>query len=182
MDWYLYAKLGHIVFAALWLGGGVAMILLGIAAAMARDDAKLVGVVLQVVYLSERFFIPSSLLTVIFGAVMVWMAHSFTTLWIVLGLVGFAATFVTGVGIIKPAADKVAAMVRESGPTPAAAALCRRILRTSVFDYVMILMVVAIMVLKPAAENTVLLATMAGIVLLAGLALFAGGRRAAVAA
>ncbi len=182
MDWYLYAKLGHIVFAALWIGGGVAMIVLGLAAAMANDDNRLIGVIQQVVFLSERFFIPSSLLTVILGAIMVWLGHSFADLWILLGLAGFAATFVTGVAIIKPAADGVAKMVRDGGNTPAAAALCRRILRVSVFDYVMIVLVVAIMVIKPTAADQVTLAVMAAVLLFAGLAIFARPRGRRVAA
>src|SRR5688572_5087117 len=126
MDWYLYSKLLHITFATLWFGGGVCMIVLGWAALRARDDSELVRVVRQVVYLSERFFIPSSLLTVIFGAIMAWLTQGFGDLWIILGLVGFAITFATGVFLIKPMAEQVTAMVKTDGATPAAAAACRR--------------------------------------------------------
>jgi hypothetical protein len=39
---------------------------------------------------------------------------AFDFLWIVLGLVGFAATFVTGLFMIKPASERIgAAMARE---------------------------------------------------------------------
>jgi uncharacterized membrane protein len=181
MDWYLYTKLFHIVFAAFWIGGGVAMILLGAAAAFANDDRQLVRVVQQVVFLSERFFIPSSLLTVILGAAMVWMAHSFSDLWIVLGLAGFAATFVTGVAIIRPMAVRVASIVAGQGETPEAAALCRRILRTACFDYIAILLVAAVMVLKPTADDVALLSTFAAI-LVASAIWFIGLPRRAVAA
>jgi uncharacterized membrane protein len=182
MDLYPYAKLLHIVFAAFWIGGGIAMILLGFAAARARDDDRLVRVVLQVVWLSERLFIPSSLLTVIFGATMVWLAHSFTDLWIVLGLGGFVATFVTGVFIIKPMADKVAATFKAEGSSPAAAAISRRILRTAVFDYTAILLVVVVMVFKPTAADTGLLAVMATILIASGLACLTPPRATAKAA
>jgi hypothetical protein len=182
MDWYLYAKLLHIVFATFWIGGGMAMILLGIAAAIARDDDRLIHVVQQVVFLAERMFIPSSVLTVIFGATMAWMIQGFGELWIILGLAGFAATFCTGVFLIKPASDRVAAMVAKDGRTPAAAAICRHILRISIFDYVMILLVVVVMVLKPTGDDTILLGVMAAILAIGALLAFGGWRGGASAA
>lgn len=178
MEFYPYAKLLHILFAALWIGGGVAMIMLGLAAAHARDDDRLVRVVLQVVWLAERLFVPSSLLTFVFGALMVWLAHSFRELWILLGMAGFAATFVTGVFIIKPMADRVAAIAVTEGASPAAAALARRILRTSVFDYVAIVLVATVMVLKPTATDVALLVLMGAILAVAGLICLVGPRRA----
>jgi uncharacterized membrane protein len=181
MDWYLYSKLLHITFATLWFGGGVCMIVLGWAALRARDDSDLVRVVRQVVYLSERFFIPSSLLTVIFGAVMAWLIDGFGELWIILGLVGFGITFATGVLIIKPMADRVAAMVRQEAAMAAMAALCRRILYTSTFDFVVIFLVVAVMVLKPSYEDIVTLAVLAVILVGSGF-WFLGTQRRAVAA
>lgn len=181
MDAYSLAKLLHLVAASFWIGGGVAMILLGLAASRARDDQRLVQVVLQVVWLSERFFIPSSILTVIFGATMVWFAHSFDDLWIVLGLGGFALTFVTGVFIIKPMAEKVAATFAAEGASAAAAALSRRILRTAIFDYTAILLVVVVMVLKPDATDLGTLTTLAVILLLAGAICLPQPRRAAAA-
>jgi uncharacterized membrane protein len=181
MDAYALAKLLHIVAASFWIGGGVAMILLGLAASRARDDQRLVQVVLQVVWLSERFFIPSSILTVIFGAAMVWLAHSFADLWIQLGLAGFALTFVTGVSIIRPMAVKVAATFAAEGASPGAAALSRRILRTAVFDYTTILLVVAVMVLKPAATDFGMLTTLAAVLLVAAGICLVPPRRQAVA-
>ncbi len=178
MEFYPYAKFLHILFAALWIGGGVAMIMLGIAAARARDDGRLVSVVLQVVWLAERLFIPASVLAVTFGIVMVFLAHSFRELWILLGLAGFAATFVTGVFIIKPMAEKVAAIAAAEGASPAAAALGRRILRTSVFDYVAIVLVAAVMVLKPTAADVGLLLAMGAILVGAGFVCLIRPRRA----
>lgn len=178
MDFYLFAKFLHILSAAVWIGGGIAMIMLGIAAARARDDDRLVRVVLQVVWLAERLFIPASVLTVTFGVVMVFLAHSFRELWILLGLAGFAATFVTGVFIIKPMAEKVAAIAAAEGASPGAAALGRRILRTSVFDYVAIVLVAAVMVLKPAADDVGLLLAMGAILVAAGFVCLVRPRRA----
>ena len=46
-------------------------------------------------------------------------AWSFDQLWIVLGLVGFATTFCTGLFLLKPTTDRIAAqMERDGGMTP----------------------------------------------------------------
>ncbi len=182
MDAYPYLKFLHVVFASLWLGGGIAMIVLGLAAMRARDDQRLVQVVLQVVWLADRLFVPASLLTLVFGVAMAWMAWSFLDLWIVLGLAGFLATFVTGVFVIKPMTERVAAIVAAEGATAPAVALGRRILRTAVFDYTAIVLVVAVMVLKPAAGDVLLLGIMAATLLVAATVCLVPPRGAAASA
>jgi hypothetical protein len=61
--------------------------------------------------LATRLFIPASLTVVVFGIALVIEsdAWTFEYLWIVLGLVGFAATFVTGLFMIKPASERIGA-------------------------------------------------------------------------
>ena len=174
MDWYSAAKLLHIVFAMVWFGGGMAMIVLGWSALRSRDDGAFVHVVRQVVFLAERVFVPASLLTLVFGIVMAWLVHGFRDLWIILGLVGFAATFMTGVFVIKPMAERVAATKAVTPETPA---LCRRIIETSSFDYVVIFLVIAVMVLKPTAADVAVLGAMAAILAASGLWFIATLRR-----
>ena len=50
----------------------------------------MVAIVLKVAYLGPRFFVPSGLSTLVFGAVSVWLGQSWNQLWILLGLIGFA--------------------------------------------------------------------------------------------
>jgi uncharacterized membrane protein len=182
MDFYIYAKFFHIAFAIIWIGGGVCLMVLAIVASRAGNDEALVHVIQNVMYLGNRMFVPSALMTLLLGIVMVVIGGSFSDLWIILGLAGFAATFLTGTFILQPAADRIGAMIAESGVTPAVAGECRELIRKAKFDYVMLFLVVAVMVLKPAAEDTVLLATMAAIILFAALAFLAPRRRPAQAA
>ena len=70
--------------------------------------------------------------------------------WIVAGLVGYAITFVTGVGVLSPMAKDVTALTEEKGPThPETVAAITRILQIARIDVAMLLLVVVDMVTKP---------------------------------
>jgi uncharacterized membrane protein len=170
MDWYSISKFLHIVSATIWLGGGLGMTLLAIRADRAGDDADLVKVIQNVVYLTPRFIIPASLSTLVFGVVMVLLGHRFADLWIVLGLAGFAVTFGIGVGLIKPVTDRLAGIIAQEGLTPAAIAQAKRLLQIVKFDMVLLYSIVGIMVLKPTPDDTGLLAILAVILCAAAVA------------
>jgi hypothetical protein len=76
--------------------------------------------------------------------------YNFSDTWILLALVGFAATFVTGAFFIGPTAGRIATLMETEGPTsPAVQAGIRRIFLVSRIDQVVLLLVVADMVFKP---------------------------------
>jgi hypothetical protein len=118
---------------------------------------------------------------VIFGIALVIEsdAWSFDSLWIVLGLVGFAATFVTGLFMIKPASERIgAAMEREGGRlTPALRTDIRKLIVMSRLDYVVLFLVIADMVIKPTGEDAAVLIAMA-LIAIAGVAYIVMGLRA----
>jgi uncharacterized membrane protein len=165
-------KFIHVSAAIVWLGAGVMIQVLAARAQRARDDEYLRNVFNDAGALSKFLFIPASLVTVVFGILMVadgpW---GFDMLWIVLGLVGFAATAFTGAVILGPRAEKAAARVeQEGGMSPSIAAEMRRVLMLARVDSVVLFLVVADMVIKPTGDDTGLLVAMAAI-LLAGIAL-----------
>jgi hypothetical protein len=70
--------------------------------------------------------------------------------WVVAGLVGYALTFATGIGVLSPLAKKVDASMREKGPAaPETQAAIKRILLVARFDIAVLVLVVADMVTKP---------------------------------
>ena len=76
----------------------------------------------------------------------------FTDTWIVLGLLGYAATFVTGMFVIRPRADRLAAVTASEGPTSATAQdLIAQLFAISRIDQVVLVLVIAVMVFKPGA-------------------------------
>jgi hypothetical protein len=77
---------------------------------------------------------------------------NFTDTWIVLGLIGIAATIVTGVGFLGPESERLGKAFVERGPSdPEIGRRISRILVISRVDLVVLILVVADMVFKPGA-------------------------------
>jgi uncharacterized membrane protein len=165
-------KFVHVTAAIVWLGAGVLIQVLAARAQSTRDDDYLRRLFRDAGGLAKVLFIPSSLVVVVFGILMVvdgpW---DFEPLWIVLGLCGYAATFVTGAFILGPRAEKTAERFeREGVMSQSIATEMRRVLLYARIDTVVLFLVVADMVIKPTGDDTGVLVVMAAI-LLGGIAL-----------
>jgi hypothetical protein len=142
----------------------------GLLAGRAKNEDAQMTIIRQTAGLAMNWFIPASLGTVIFGAVTATLGNMWSDAWVILGLLGFAATFATGNFLIRPAADAIAKAESE-GRRAEALASGNRMLQVAKFDYVMLFTVIADMVFKPQWSDVVLLVVMA-VVLAAGAALF----------
>jgi uncharacterized membrane protein len=152
----------HVSSAIVWVGAGLLMSVLELRASRSGDPAAMGRIGGDNEWLAPRLFIPSSLLTLLFGILLVadgpW---TIGTLWIDLGLAGYALTFATGIGVLKPTAEKLKAAVERDGPgTAEAARLGHRLTLVSRLDLVVLFAVVAVMASKPASEDT---GTLAGL-------------------
>jgi uncharacterized membrane protein len=163
MDWFSIIKLLHVTSAIIWLGGGFLLVLLAIRADRAGDTPELIGILRTVAQMGNLVFVPASLATLIFGLIMTWFWVGFAELWIVIGLAGYASTFLMGTLVLKPSADRMLAIVDREGATPAALLYGRRILRAGKFDYVVMFVILIDMVMKPAMQDQAVLAAMAAI-------------------
>lgn len=182
MDVYALIKFLHILAAIVWLGGGFCLLVLAIIADQTRDDESLLKVMRWVVMLGNRMFVPAALATLLFGGILVWMAWSITDFWIVLALSGFAASFLLGTLAMKPRADRLTAAADREGASPTVIAQSRALLSIAKFDYVILFMIVAVMVLKPEPGDYGTLASLAIVLVLGGVAFLAPERRAIPAA
>lgn len=178
MDLYSLVKLLHVVAAVLWVGGGFALMLLAARADRAGDTQGMLQVMRSVGELGNRLFMPASLVTLLLGLVMCWFWVGFRDLWIVIGLAGYATTFLVGTLVFKPSADRMSALIAREGVTPAVLDQGRRILKVARFDYAVMLVIVADMVLKPTAADVPILLAMAAVLGLGLWAAFDGLRPA----
>jgi uncharacterized membrane protein len=173
MTLYEFLLFVHISATVVWVGAGLCSLVLAIAYDRDGDEPAIRRFLADQERLATRLFIPASLTVVIFGIVLVIEsdAWSFDQLWIVLGLVGFAATFVTGLFMIKPASERIgAAMEREGGRlTPSLRTDIRKLIVMARLDYVVLFLVVADMVIKPTGDDVGVLIGMA-VILAAGIA------------
>ncbi len=157
----------HIAAAIIWLGAGFLLHVLVWRAERAADAPALMGVLRDVGALGNVLFVPASLATLAFGVAMVFVAGwSFTDLWIVLGLAGYAATFSIGLFVLKPRGDAIAAIVARDGITAEAVAKGRQIVLIGRIDTVLLFLVVAVMALKPTIDDIATLAGLAAALLL----------------
>jgi hypothetical protein len=106
-------------------------------------------------WLVPRVFIPSGLLTLGLGVLLVWDGPwSFGDLWIVIGLAGWIASFGVGFLFIRPQGEKMKEIVVQHGPTSVEAQrLGRRLSIVSRVQLLALFLVVVDMVLKPTSDE-----------------------------
>ena len=153
MDVYLVFKFLHVVSAIIWLGAGFGLVTLGVFADSRKDNEEFGRVVENVIFLSPRLFIPVSLAALVFGLIAAPLQWSFGDLWIILGLVGFAATFLTGLLVLKPTSERLSAMIAKEGYSDNVVTHGRALINQAKFDYVVLFAVVFDMVVKPTSGD-----------------------------
>ena len=181
MTLYEFLLFVHISATVVWVGAGLCSLILAVGYDRDGDEPSIRRFLADQERLATRLFIPASLTVVIFGIALVIEsdAWTFKYLWIVLGLIGFAATFVTGLFMIKPASERIgAAMEREGGRlTSALRTDIRKLIVMARLDYVVLFLVIADMVIKPTGDDPAVLIVMA-LIAVAGVAYIVMGLRA----
>ena len=149
--WYALFKTVHVTFAVIWIGGGFLLTLLGIIAERKNDPDEIAIVARQAAMVGEKLFAPAGLIVFLMGVAMMLNTNwGWGRFWIVAGLIGYALTFTTGIGVLAPLAKKIDASVQTNGAThPETIALVKRIMLIVRFDIAMLLLVIADMVTKP---------------------------------
>ena len=150
-QWYALFKWIHVTFAVIWVGGGAFLTILAIRAQRSGDTAEIVAIARQAAFAGEKIFAPAGLIVFLMGiAMMINTDWGWGTFWIDAGLIGYAATFITGVAVLSPLAKQIQASAAEKGPEhPDTLAVINKILLIARVDISVLLLVVADMVTKP---------------------------------
>jgi uncharacterized membrane protein len=149
---YEIYKTLHVAFAVIWVGGGIALTIIGLLAERAGDPRELATIVKYAERLGQRVFSPSSVVVLAFGIAMIEKGGlGWGTFWIDFALVLWALSFVVGAGYLGPTAGKIHKLYEASDGalTPEITALQQRILRVIRFDAAMLLLIVVDMAAKP---------------------------------
>jgi uncharacterized membrane protein len=150
-SWYFTFKAVHVSFAVIWIGGGFLLTILGLIAERQNDPEGLAAVAKQAAMVGEKLFSPASAVVLAAGiAMMININWGWGHFWIVAGLVGFASTFVTGIGFLAPRSKRLHELMQTAGPTaPETQAAIKQILLIARIDIAVLLLVIVDMVVKP---------------------------------
>lgn len=157
----------HVGATVIWVGAGFLSLVLGTSYARSEDEPAMQRFLKDQERLALRLFMPSALVVFLMGLALVIESEAwgFDQLWIIIGLIGFAATFVTGLFMIKPASERIGAAMERSGGrlTPEIRTDIRKLIVKSRVDYVVLTLVIFDMVAKPIGDDVAVLIAMAAI-------------------
>ena len=107
----------HVLAAIVWIGGGIAIQFLAFRAEQTRNGPFMQALGDSSDWLAKRLFIPSSFAVLVLGILLtIEGPWTFDTLWIELGFVGFAASFLTGILFLKPEGDRIGQAIAAPRP------------------------------------------------------------------
>jgi uncharacterized membrane protein len=170
VSFYEFLLFAHIAGSVIWVGTATGMQFFAYRALRADDPDRMANVASDIEWIGSRILVPVSLLTFLLG---VWLvldtdAIGFGDDWIVIGLVLFAVTFLTGAGFLGPESGRIAKLVALHGAgSPSAQARIRRILMISRIDLVVLFLLIFDMSVKPSFSDgwTLTLALLAAVAL-----------------
>jgi len=152
-QWYSVFKVFHVLGAIVWLGGGAAITMLALKAQRTKDDASLLQIGKQAEWLSTRVFIPSSLVVVAMGFLLIHKSdglYGYDDFWTLFGLAAWGISFLVGALFLGPESGRLARMMEQHGPDhPETMARLNRIIAVARADVILIALIAADMVAKP---------------------------------
>src|SRR3712207_5911345 len=102
MDLFEVLKFVHIGATIVWVGAGLGLLVLFAAAEQSHDDADALRVIKGASILGPTLSVPAGFLVLVSGLGMVLIAGLAWEAWIVLSLLGIAAIFGLGAGVVGP--------------------------------------------------------------------------------
>ena len=151
MSYFELLLLGHLLAAMAWVGGDLMIQMFYLRARHAGPEA-VARFARDVEWIGLRLLNPASFLVVVFGVLMVIDAdfYDFSQFWIYAALAMFGVSFITGAGFLGPESGRIGKLADERGPAdPEVQRRIARILLVSRIEFVLLVLIVVDMVLKP---------------------------------
>lgn len=150
VDLYNVLKFFHILAAVLWVGGAVLLQVLAQLALKSKLPGRMVEFARDVELVGTRMFTPLSVLVLLLGVALVQEGDwGFGHAWVIVGLVGIAATIATGAGYLGPQMGKLAKLISADGAdAPSVRTRITTILNVARIDTIVLVLVIFAMVTK----------------------------------
>lgn len=152
MDLYEALKFIHVLAAASWVGGVVLSQVQGAWVNKKNDPHDFSSFIEFQAYLGTRYFMPLAITVLAAGVAMVLDAEAwgFGDTWILIGIVLYAASVAIGAGFLGPQSEKIREALAAGGPPDTALqAKIKNVVLASRVDFVIMVLVVGDMVIKP---------------------------------
>jgi len=150
--WFAIFKIVHVGVAVFWVGGGILLTALALRAERSKDPESLATIARQATFAGEKLFAPAGGIVLAMGIAMVINNPTigFGDTWVIIGLVGFAISFVTGIAVLAPRAKRIVELSDTVGAAaPQTQAAIREILLIARVDVAVLVIVVFDMLMKP---------------------------------
>ena len=147
---YEWAKAFHVFAAVIWVGGAAVLQILALFALRSKLPGRKAEFAREAEWVGMRVFLPSTLVLIALGFYLVHEGQWGYHLWVILALVGFGFSFVTGLFFIGPESGRIAKAIEAEGPdSEAVATRIGRILVVSRIELAILILLVFDMVIKP---------------------------------
>jgi uncharacterized membrane protein len=145
----------HILSAIVWLGTGFAVEFFSLYMSRNADKAEMYKAVSLYEWLGLRVFMPSGILTIVFGVLLVAFGRpTFGQLWIVLAILGVIASMVIGGAFIGKLSGKINLLVKKGAGKKTIEKLYSKLTFMSRIDLAILLFILFDMVVKPKGWDT----------------------------
>jgi uncharacterized membrane protein len=153
MSFYEFLVTLHVLFAILWVGGGVTLHI-AIRRALKQPDAqRRHETMTELEWIGERFYPIFSIILIIAGILLVTREEGgweFSDTFIQVGLTGWIISFLIGIGFYGREGKRRAEMVEREGPdSPSVLASVQRTANVNALELTILLLVVIDMTTKP---------------------------------
>jgi uncharacterized membrane protein len=141
----------HVLAAVVWIGGALSLQLLAIRAERSPDGGRVANIATEAEWVGSRIFLPASIVLLLAGIGLTLEGDwGFTTLWVLLGLIAYGLSALSGSLFLGPESGRIGKMIAEVGPQdPEVIARIKRIFLVSRIELVVLLFIVFDMTVKP---------------------------------
>ena len=153
MDLHELFKLAHIGATIVWIGAGLGLLVLFAAAEQWHDEADVLRVIKGASILGPTLSVPSGLIVLATGIGLAWSGGFGWDAWIVLSLLGVAAVFALGAGVVGPKLEWATLIWERDDNLSEALACGRKAMRIARLDQVIQFTMLALMVTRPGWED-----------------------------
>jgi uncharacterized membrane protein len=150
VTWYEFSLWVHVFTAVIWVGGGIAIQFFALRITRTNDPVRLAGFSKDAEWIGLRVFMPSSIILLVFGFVLVEEGNWGYDFWVIFGLVVLGLSALTGAAFLGPEAGRIGKLTEQHGVEhPEVQARIKRILKISRIEALLLTAVVFDMVVKP---------------------------------